>query len=581
MFRIQLFREKFAFCIEKLQHTLKGINSIIKIHMTADAEVKRLRSELLEKNVMLEYFQAKLKVERSVFQQTSNESDSISHARKAASTLTGPIRVSSLFSSSSYGSSILETSRCLNEIQRLSDAEVIKASKTIMEPKMMEERFISELLVTIFQYSRLGLTPATFSTSVADFKYRLASLSVPMLPASSLELMMRFIRNPVIQLSDNPFYENRLGLRLLMEWVQSIACQVYSRTKSTGLPLCGDMETDSWVSSVLKKHFFLDDAASALSTKISSSIEVLKCRILQLTSEIDPLLLTLQSIKAMEPLLQEIKAKSKAYLRKLCMLEQHCEEICFMYCLTSVICLPFCRENQDRFFDIIKNMTSDESLMKSGTVLNTIYSRFAVSVSKDNPLSFQFLQSLDMRSFISLCSTIINAQDSQFLFSEDLNRFSDSQTIDDRFMAHAISSMCSSKVILLFQDPFSNQTKSSSGVENANASKLEHLVKQNEIAFSNTVSCCSELARFCERFENIVDKLSDVGHIHLIPLSTNSNDHDPLYSMDSIRKIKEYGSHFAVKNGDVSKESALFRFVLPINAYSVLKSIQLEGIPLT
>jgi hypothetical protein len=583
MFHLHLFRQQFAFCIEKLQNSLKGINTIIKIHCASDLKAKVLKNELVEKRALLESLQAKFQVERSVFQQSSNESDQVNNSRQLSISATGPIRVSSLFSSSSYGSSILETSRCLNEIQKLSDAEVAKVLKAIQEPKHVEERLISELFITVFQYSQMGLTPATFATTVADFKYKLAALSVLQLPASSFELMMRFIRNPVLQLSDNIYYSNRMGLKLLMEWIQSIACQVYSRKKNLESPLLNNDDTNSWVASVLKKHDFLEDAASALKEKSISTIDILKHRIQELQFELDPLNIILKSIKSMEPVLHEIKHKAKAFLRKLFILEQFCEEISYIYSLIAIVCLPFCRENQDRFFDIIKDLTSDESLIKVGTVLNTIFSRFSVTVSLENPLSFQFLHSTNLRDFVSLCTTILTARDTQFLFSHELDRFSNSQVTDDKFQKHAVAAMCSSKVVLVFNDPFSNTEAVPSVYADASVSDVELLIKRNEVVFSNTVTCGSELAKFCEILDRIVQnsEIDNFQHVRIIPLSTNDTAHDPLYSMESIQKIKEHGSQFAVVDEGNTVVSDLFRIVLPTIASAVLKFIPLEGILVT
>jgi hypothetical protein len=586
MFHVSLFREQFGFCIEQLQRSLRGINMVIRINAAASIECKRLSAELLEKRALLESLQAKYKVERSVFRQALKTTDQVAQSRPMTSIVgNAQIRVSSLFSSSSYGSSILETSRCVNEIQKLSDVDISNVSKAISEPKNVEERLISELVVTIFQFTQLGLTPAAFSTSPADFKYRIASLSVLQLPLSSLELIMRFIRNPLLQLSDNPFYTHRSGLKLLMEWIQSIACQIYSRKKNEEATACEDFDADGWIASILKRHSFLDDAANALKDKNASSIEVLKCRIQELQSELDPFEAILRCIKSMEPTLREIKAKAKTYLRKLFILESLCEEISFCYSLISIVCLPFCRENQDRFFEIIKELTSDASLTAPGTVLHTIYSRYFVTVSKDNQLSFQFLHSMDLKSFISLCVTIIYAKDTQFLFHQDLHVFSDSQTADNTFTALATATTSSAKLVLLMNDPFENEVRLPSIRADASASDLENLVARNEVAFSNVVSCSSELARFCDNFDQMIRQSSRnecSKRVTLVSQTSDVSHHDPFYSMESTQKIKEYGSQLSViDNEGVSSVSASFRLVLPINPYSVLKSIPLEGIPLT
>jgi hypothetical protein len=585
MFHTCLFRDQLGLCVEKLQQCLNGINVVIKIHSAASSEVNRLRAQLIEQQALLESLQAKYKVERSVFQQASNESIQIAQSKQSSLSGTGPVRVSTLFSSSSYGRSILETSRCVNEVQKLSDVDIAGASKAISEPKSVEERLISELFITIFQYTQLGLTPATFSKSSADFKYRIASLSVLQLPASSFELIMRFVRNPLLQLSENSFYTNRLGLKLMMEWIQSIACQIYSRKKSVIVPICDDFDANVWVASILKRHSFLDDAASALRDKNVSSIEMLQISIQELQSELRPLETILRSIKSIEPTLREIKSKAKARLRKFFTLEPFCEEISFMYSFISIICLQFCRENQDRFFEIIKDLTSDASLTTPGTVFNTIFSRFFVTMSKENPISFQFLHSTDLKSFISLCVTILYAKDLNFLFQQNLDRFSDYEANAKVFKENAIASMCPTKAILLLKDSFENEAIVPSIHADFGKSELEKLVLQNVTVTSNLVSCCSELVTFCDNFDQMIQESSQndsFNRITVVPISTGTLHHDPFYSMESTQKVKEYGSKLTfIDEEGVSRVSDAFRLVLPINPYSVLRSIPLEGIPMT
>jgi len=584
MFRVQLFRDQFAFCIEKLQNILKGINAIIKIHTAAEKEAKLLNSELLEKKSVLETLQAKFKVEREVLQKASFDSDQGFGTNHTSFVVPGHMHVSSLFSSSGYGSSILETSRCLNEIQKLSDVEAARVSKAISEPKNLEERLISELVLTVFQYTQLGLTPATFSKSVSDFKYKLASLSVVKLPASALELMMRYIRNPVLQLSDNPFYHNRAGVRILMEWIQSLTCQLYCRKKSEELSQFeSDDVTGSYVASVLKKQFFLEDAAGSLNEKIVLFMETLKQRIEELKLALDPLHLILRSVKSMEPMLNEIKTKAKTYLRKLFKFERFSEEWSYIYSLLSVIFLPFCKENQDHFFEIIAELLSDESLTKPKSTFNTIFAQFAVTISRENPISFQFLLSTNVRDFISLCATVLNAKDAQFLFDDDFYRFADSETMDKRFLGDAITSMSSTKMILILQDSLPTKHPVPSIYADASVSELELQVMQNKVVFSNVVSCCSEVAKFGDTVDQLAQTrtvTSDSKRVYVTSLATNTSEllHDPLYSMQSIHKIKEYGSQLAFTNAGVSTAFDCFRLVLPIDAYAVLKAIPLEGL---
>jgi hypothetical protein len=138
---------------------------------------------------------------------------------------------------------------------------------------------------------------------------------------------------------------------------------------------------------------------------------------------------------------------------------------------------------------------------------------------------------------------------------------------------------------LILQDAVQNQHQVPSIYADVSLSDLELQVMQNKAAFSHVISSCSEVAKFGETVDELIEKSSstDSNNFYLTSISTNASEmiHDPLYSMESVQKIKEYASRFAFNNAGATTVFDGFRLVLTIDAYSVLKSISLEGLPMT